>query len=208
LVPKVTEEYKEEKRSLILEGALHCFSEKGYQATTINDIVKYLNLSKGAIYTYFCSKEEIFIQLMEEQTQISYADFAQKFASLSSATAKLRYLFHYFRNSSFEFQRKLGKVYFEFWLYSTRKQELQSTMERRYEHALSIVHAVIAEGKKSGEFRQEVDERNFSRIFWALRDGIALHFTVVGDEETQYHVWQSTEEMVLYYLTAPKEQRS
>ena len=36
--PKVSKAYKEEKKAIILEGALHCFTEKGFQATTIDGI--------------------------------------------------------------------------------------------------------------------------------------------------------------------------
>lgn len=53
--------YPEETVKLILEEALKLFIEKGYESTSIQDIINNLGgLSKGAIYHHFKSKEDIF----------------------------------------------------------------------------------------------------------------------------------------------------
>lgn len=52
--------YPEETVKLILDAATHLFVEKGYDATSLQDIINETNLSKGAIYHHFSSKEEIF----------------------------------------------------------------------------------------------------------------------------------------------------
>ena len=52
--------YPEETRNLIIETAERLFIEKGYEHTSIQDIIDHLGgLSKGAIYYHFKSKEEI-----------------------------------------------------------------------------------------------------------------------------------------------------
>lgn len=52
--------YPEETVNLILETAMKLFAEKGYEHTSIQDIINNLGgLSKGAIYHHFKSKEEI-----------------------------------------------------------------------------------------------------------------------------------------------------
>ena len=54
--------YPEETAQKILETSLRLFLEKGYEKTTVQDIVDNLGgLSKGAIYHHFKSKEDIFI---------------------------------------------------------------------------------------------------------------------------------------------------
>ena len=52
--------YPEETVKLILDVATHLIVEKGYDATSLQDIINETNLSKGAIYHHFSSKEEIF----------------------------------------------------------------------------------------------------------------------------------------------------
>lgn len=52
--------YPEETRNLIIDTASRLFVEKGYEQTSIQDIINHLGgLSKGAIYHHFKSKEEI-----------------------------------------------------------------------------------------------------------------------------------------------------
>lgn len=51
--------YPEETVKQILDVSLKLFMEKGYEKTTIQDIVNNLGMSKGAIYHHFKSKEEI-----------------------------------------------------------------------------------------------------------------------------------------------------
>lgn len=54
--------YPEETVSLILDTALKLFIQKGYEHTSIQDIIDRLGgLSKGAIYHHFKSKEEILV---------------------------------------------------------------------------------------------------------------------------------------------------
>ena len=43
----------EERKQEIIEAALHLFSQKGYEHTTIQDIAKYLNISQGLCYSLF-----------------------------------------------------------------------------------------------------------------------------------------------------------
>ena len=52
--------YPEETVKLILDAATRLFVEKGYDATSLQDIIHETHLSKGAIYHHFSSKEEIF----------------------------------------------------------------------------------------------------------------------------------------------------
>ena len=52
--------YPEETVKLILDAATHLFVEKGYDATSLQDIISETKLSKGAIYHHFSSKEKIF----------------------------------------------------------------------------------------------------------------------------------------------------
>ena len=52
--------YPEETVRKILDAAAHLFLEKGYDGTSLQDIIDETKLSKGAIYHHFGSKEDIF----------------------------------------------------------------------------------------------------------------------------------------------------
>lgn len=52
-------------RERLLEAATQVFSEKGYYATAVDDIVVASNTSKGSFYNFFPSKQEIFLALVD-----------------------------------------------------------------------------------------------------------------------------------------------
>ena len=53
---------REETRRKILASAAQVFSEKGFYRSVVDDIVKASGTSKGAVYFYFDSKEQIFMR--------------------------------------------------------------------------------------------------------------------------------------------------
>lgn len=64
--------HPEETVNLILEVAFRLFTERGYEHTSIQDIIDHLGgLSKGAIYHHFKSKEDILIAVTEKMTEES-----------------------------------------------------------------------------------------------------------------------------------------
>ena len=56
---------KANRRREILMAALQAFSEKGYDKTSVNDIVRVSGLSKGTLYWYFKNKQAIFVAMIE-----------------------------------------------------------------------------------------------------------------------------------------------
>ena len=64
--------HPEETASLILDVAFRLFIEKGYERTSIQDIIDNLGgLSKGAIYHHFRSKEDILVAVTDRMTEES-----------------------------------------------------------------------------------------------------------------------------------------
>ncbi len=62
MAPRTHQQYeniREEKRSLIMSAALELFAEKGYHNTSIRNIALKAGISKGLMYNYFESKEEL-----------------------------------------------------------------------------------------------------------------------------------------------------
>ncbi|MDG4657830.1 TetR/AcrR family transcriptional regulator [Ectobacillus antri] len=201
-MPKVSEEYKERKRELLLESALQCFSEKGYYATTIDDIAAYSKTSKGFIYNYFNSKEELYIALMEERTSRTFTALRERFATIEGATGKIKELFRMYREAKVGLQwQGLIRVHMEFWIHSARHENLRDIMVSRYKYQYrDFLKEIIEEGKASGEFEAHVDATVIASMFWGIIDGLSLHYSVIGDEyEYRSHFIQA-EQMVLLYV--------
>ena len=69
-MPKVSQEHRDARRAQILRAAAACFERKGYQRTTMADIIRESGLSAGAIYVYFTGKQDIVRAVAEESLSI------------------------------------------------------------------------------------------------------------------------------------------
>lgn len=54
----------EDRRQKVLEAAIDEFAAKGYSATSINDIARNAHISIGSMYSYFASKEDLFLTIV------------------------------------------------------------------------------------------------------------------------------------------------
>ena len=65
-MPKVTEAHREERRRQIAEGARRAFGAHGYAGATVEVLEREIGLSRGAIFSYFPSKLDLFVALAQE----------------------------------------------------------------------------------------------------------------------------------------------
>ena len=59
---------KENTRAKLVRASLDVFVEKGIDGATVDDLVKAAGFTRGAFYSSFSSKEEVFIALFDEVT--------------------------------------------------------------------------------------------------------------------------------------------
>ena len=71
-MPKVTQEHLDARRAQILEAAERCFARQGFHATTMQDVLRESQLSTGAVYRYFPSKNDL-VNAVGEQSLASAA---------------------------------------------------------------------------------------------------------------------------------------
>ena len=57
----------EERRGAILEAALSVFSDLGYTQATLNDVADRVGVTKGCLYHYFESKEQLLLDLIRDR---------------------------------------------------------------------------------------------------------------------------------------------
>jgi len=53
-------------RERILDAALDVFSSKGYHDSSVDDVVRESNTSKGAVYFHFANKQQLFVALVDK----------------------------------------------------------------------------------------------------------------------------------------------
>lgn len=74
----------------IFETSMKLFAQKGYEATSIEEITATVGVAKGTLYYHFASKEEIFNFLVEEGMKLLKNSIQIKTAKLQNSLDKIR----------------------------------------------------------------------------------------------------------------------
>jgi TetR/AcrR family transcriptional regulator len=146
--PRVREK-RDRRRREILRAALRAFRERGYHATTLDDIAEQLGVRKTALYHYFPDKQAILLACHEES--LAELDrILQGARDLDSAGEQLAYVIR-------EHVRVMtdtlegSPLAFEVTAFAPDRQQAIIAARDRYERAL---RRIIAQGIEDGEFRK------------------------------------------------------
>ncbi|HWL25204.1 MAG TPA: TetR/AcrR family transcriptional regulator [Ureibacillus sp.] len=170
------EEQREKQREKVLLGALECFSSKGFDSAKIDDIVHESGVSKGSIYKLFKSKEEIYIQLIQQNAEELIEQIEEIVSRHKTAKDKVTALFtEYLGQDVDSIMLKSFLVQSEFELYSSRRIEFKDMAKEIRMGKVKIVSDVINEGMKNAEFKNNLDVSLLSEIFWSYVHGVITH---------------------------------
>lgn len=167
-----------ERRTQIIQAALACFTRKGYVHTTMDDIVAESELSKGTLYWYFKSKDEVFKATIVSLTENVAAESMTIFQSAETATVKLRAGTQMMADFCRDIARYFGLLV-EFWSQSERcgEEEFYAEIITPYQQMLT---AVFETGIQAGEFRQ-VDADALAWMMISAFDGLAAYSIMMPD---------------------------
>ena len=134
----------------ILEVSLALFNEKGYEKTTIQDIVNALGMSKGAIYHHFKSKDEIIEALSERCYHNDTQMELLRNASDKTGIEKLRAIIY--RQIQNEEKKQIDTISINLW---KNPKIFMSGMAENLSVNSQIVERILEEGMADGSIRQQ-----------------------------------------------------
>jgi AcrR family transcriptional regulator len=68
-MPRISEEKRAERRGAIVLAGAKCFAQRGFRATSVDDIIAAAGTSAGGFYTYFANKDELIVEIAETTVQ-------------------------------------------------------------------------------------------------------------------------------------------
>lgn len=95
---KQFEEIRESKRSQIIEAAIECFAKRGYHAVSISELAEYAGISKGLMYNYFKSKDELLKNIFTEILSIMMQMFDLDKEGKVDGKSMVKYLDRFFKH--------------------------------------------------------------------------------------------------------------
>ena len=95
-LPRASSEHSAEVRRHILEGAHRAFQRTGYRGTSIPAIADEAGVSVGQIYRFFPGKQELFLGVCHEQTDLKMNELAAQLSDIADPRDRLRAAIHFF----------------------------------------------------------------------------------------------------------------
>ena len=173
-MPKISAAHEHQRRVQILQAAMACFARQGYHATSMDDVVRESGLSVGAIYSYFPSKEELFLALIDDRNEQTLAYLNDLFRSPGPMADKTRAAVDYFFGLLTDELISLARVNVEFMTEATKSPKVKQRQERRCESVRQFMRWLLAEAQREGEIRKDVDLEAAAELMFALNEGILL----------------------------------
>jgi len=81
-------ESKARTRAYLLEAAAALFTRQGFEGTSVEQIAEEAGYTKGALYTHFESKEDLFVALLESTVRTQIEDLRDRIVAEESPTAR------------------------------------------------------------------------------------------------------------------------
>jgi AcrR family transcriptional regulator len=131
----------------IFETSMKLFAEKGYDATSVEEITATVGVAKGTLYYHFSSKEEIFKFLVEEGVKLLKNSITIKTSKLDNTIDKIRAIVLIEIKILVKYESFMTIILSEIWGNGQRSQ-----MCRHYVFDyIQMIHEIVEEGIKNGE---------------------------------------------------------
>jgi AcrR family transcriptional regulator len=169
--PLKWERRPEERPRELLEAALAVFSQRGYRNTRLDDVAEAAGVTKGAIYHYFDTKEELLLSVIDHYQALAFGRAEEVLANRElSASERIEQVVKKIFQPTEQPKRLLLAL-----LIRGIAHEVPHVHERWLRDGpirlWALVARLVEEGKRSGEFRADADADVAARV---LVSGLVL----------------------------------
>jgi AcrR family transcriptional regulator len=175
-VPRITAEHGFEVRTRILRAAMDVFGEHGFHRSTMQDVVSASGLSVGAIYTYFKSKDELFLACCDLTAADVATIIAERLTHGHTTAERLSLAVGFFLDTLDGDASGLHgtTVLVHAWAEADQEPAVREMLVRRREQIVTIARMLLSEGAAAGEIPAWADIEALAVAYGAMLDGLSL----------------------------------
>lgn len=185
----------ERTRERIIRQAAPLFNQRGYEGSSLNEIMAATELEKGGIYRHFASKQELAAAAFDYAWAEAMKARRHDIDSVAHSVDKLK---RYIAN----FVERRGTVPGGCPLLNTAmdSDDGNALLRNRARHALqnwqSFLGSIVSEGIKNGEIRREVSKTKLANLIIATLEGAVM----IGRLEQNLHALRDAQTHLNSYL--------
>ncbi|WP_069884493.1 TetR/AcrR family transcriptional regulator [Streptomyces luteocolor] len=184
---RVSQEHLDARRRQILDGAALCFARNGFHATSMQDVLKEVGLSAGAVYRYFRGKDELIAAIVAEVlTDISGIFEA---AARQSPPPPPDVLVGKVLSEVLDLRpgmREGPRTYFprlmiQVWTETLRNDELSALMADIYVKVRAAWVKIVTGYQEAGMMRADIPADHVARTMIAAAQGFAAQYALFDE---------------------------
>lgn len=174
---------KENKRNNILKAARKLFFDNGFKAVTVDNIAAKAAVSKGSIYLYFDSKEEIYAQVLVADNIERHKELLEFNTKEAPAEELLFQYAHHYVDDFFN-NKELFRILMTFMLQTEQMNltpQQNAELIRTTNENIKFISGILQKGIDSGDFLATIDIRQTQNAIWGLLNGVISLFLFMGN---------------------------
>jgi TetR/AcrR family transcriptional repressor of nem operon len=166
-----------------LQSALELFWERGYEATSMADLVDRLGIGRASIYATFGSKHELYLKAMDRYAETREPDLVVQLSQPGPALPAVRAVVRRFAAEASSDEERLVGCFFTNTAAELAPHDRAATrrVEISWEHIETALHSALVRAQAQGELPADRAPRALARMLLVLLQGIRIVGKASGD---------------------------
>ena len=166
------EKRREQTRAYLLEAAAEVFARRGFHGASLDEVADAAGFSKGAVYSNFKSKEDLFLALVRQRQEAMLQEFfaaaAQEYPDTAARLQATTDVYRRLTPTQDEWA-----LWEEFFLYALRSPEQRERLDADSKAAFAALVAMVEQQCRELQIDPPVSVEALARLYLAVFDGLA-----------------------------------
>lgn len=169
-------------KTKIIKAAIKVFLMKGFEATSINDVVEESKISKGGIYHHFKNKKELFlktIDFMFDEFEKWEMDMYTKYSNIKDILrtyfASLSYIHEFVTELAGSEEIEIDSFYMLMMDAFVKFPQIKKKHAKTHQDSLQYFIALLENAKKEGKIKENLDCATLAFMINAVAEGTVLY---------------------------------
>jgi AcrR family transcriptional regulator len=185
-VPRISKAREEAIRARILDAGIDAFERNGFRRASMNAIASAAGLSSGAVYTYFESKEELFLRAFARVVAREEQALVAAISAEPSTRRRIRIAIDYFVDAGVApagdgIRGAGGGILVHAWANAAGSQPMREQLLERRGQLEGLARLVIDDAVARGELPAETDAPGLAGAMGSLLDGLIVQRAEMGE---------------------------
>lgn len=177
-------EKSEQKREHILQCAKQVFARKGFRTVTMKDIVEACEISRGGLYLYFGSTEEIFREILLSESETGGDDIEKQLTKDSTMADLLMLFLKEQKKIILRKKQDITIAAYEYIFANKPDKRSENLLWNQFETGSIVLERILEEGMLRGEFYCEDTKATATNIMYTL-EGMKICAKTFGLTESK-----------------------